>query len=333
MEFSFGKSDIAAFERLLRAYDEAMSRDAELNNSTGVSLSEAELRKLGAKKLDPRVYEKDPYYQALSGLAKRKAKGATLGKTTIKARSPFLANEERSKEGDAASIVQPYGYLDRDFAYPSISENRRIWMSLCPHEIETMREAAQKLTGRVLVLGLGLGYVPYLLSLKTDVSEIVVVDSDPGIIHLFKEELLPRFSYSEKVKIVKEDAFEYLDKKHPRFNGVFADLWHDQEDGFPLYYLLRKRLDAFNVPVFYWIEKTIILYVRMGLLILADEEFRADDKEDEKYMEAETQSDAIVNALHFVLKGRKVDSYKAFEEIISDDSIRKIIPELDIDIE
>ena len=92
MEFSFGKSDIAAFERLLGAYDEAMSRDAELNNSTGVSLSEAELRKLGAKKLDPRVYERDPYYQALSGLAKRKAKGATLGKTTIKARSPFLAS-------------------------------------------------------------------------------------------------------------------------------------------------------------------------------------------------------------------------------------------------
>ena len=169
MEFSFGKSDIAAFERLLRAYDEAMGRDAELNNSNGVSLSEAELRKLGAKKLDPRVYEKDPYYQALSGLAKRKAKGATLGKTTIKARSPFLANEERSKEGDAASIVQPYGYFDRDFAYPSISEDGRIWMSLCPHEIETMREAAQKLTGRILVLGLGLGYVPYLLSLKTEI--------------------------------------------------------------------------------------------------------------------------------------------------------------------
>ena len=71
----------------------------------------------------------------------------------------------------------------------------------------------------------------------------------------------------------------------------------------------------------------------MGLLILADEEFRTDDKEDDKYMEAETQSDAIVNALHFALKGRKVDSYKAFEEIISDDSIRKIIPDLDIDIE
>lgn len=333
MEISFGKSDSLAFDKLLAAFDDATRRDAELNESSQKQLSEAELRRLGARRLDPRVYERDPYYQALAGLGHKKRKGVTIGRTTIKARTPFLAAEEKAKRDDPSTVVQPYGYFDRDFSYPSISEGGRIWMSLCPHEVETMREAAQKLSGRVLVLGLGLGYIPYLLSLKTDVNEIVVVDSDPGVISLFREEMLPRFAYSEKIKIVKEDAIDYLGKKHPRFDGVFADLWHDQEDGFPLYYLLRQKLDGFKIPVYYWIEKTILLYVRMGLLILADEERKDSKTDDSQYTEAETLSDAIVNALHFALKGKVLTSYQDFLELISDDSIRAIIPTLEINID
>ncbi len=333
MEFSFGKSDLAAFEKLLASFEAAMERDAKLNDCANQPLTEGELRKLGARRLDPRVYEKDPYYIALSGLERKKEKGVVLGRSTIKGRSPFLFSEEKGKEGNPGFIIQPYGYFDRDFTYPSISEGDRTWMSLCPHEIETMREAAQKLSGRVLVLGLGLGYIPYLLSLKKDVREIVIVDDDPRVIALFRKELLPRFPYSEKVRIVKEDAIDYLEKKHPPFEGIFADLWHDQEDGFPLYYLLRQRLDGFKGPVYYWIENTILLYVRMGLLILAEEELKTDGSNDEKYMEAETFSDAIVNSLHFALKDKKVDSYDSFLDLVSDRSIREIIPNLEIDIE
>ena len=63
-------------------------------------------------------------------------------------------------------------------------------MSITPNEIETMEEAVKAATGKVIVYGLGLGYYPYMISLKDEVKEIVIVENDIKIINLFKLKLV-----------------------------------------------------------------------------------------------------------------------------------------------
>ena len=62
------------------------------------------------------------------------------------------------------------GYFDNKFSYLALTEGNNIWMSLNPNEIETMKPYINKARGNVLVLGLGMGYVPFMLSLSIKLS-------------------------------------------------------------------------------------------------------------------------------------------------------------------
>lgn len=60
--------------------------------------------------------------------------------------------------------------------FPAVLENERIWMTITPNEIETMKEAVDKAFGNVLTFGLGLGYYAYMVSEKVNVESITVVE-------------------------------------------------------------------------------------------------------------------------------------------------------------
>ena len=68
------------------------------------------------------------------------------------------------------------GYFDHKFSYLALTEGNNIWMSLNPNEIETMKPYIEKGKGNVLVLGLGMGYVTYMLSRKEDVRSVLIVE-------------------------------------------------------------------------------------------------------------------------------------------------------------
>ncbi|MGN1261694.1 MAG: hypothetical protein ACI4UT_01330, partial [Candidatus Enteromonas sp.] len=123
--------------------------------------------------------------------------------------------------------------------------------------------------GVVAVLGLGLGYFAFACAEKQDVTRVKVFEKDPAIIALFKEFLLPLFPKKEKIEIIEKDALTY-DEDGP-FDFVFADLWHDAEDGLPLYQKLLER-EIQNVPVSYWIENTMRLTLGRFLLLLNEGE-------------------------------------------------------------
>ena len=134
------------------------------------------------------------------------------------------------------------GYFNQKFSYLALTEGNNIWMSLNPNEIETMKPYISKAKGHVLVLGLGMGYVPFMLSLKNCVSKITIVEKDQEIINLFNKLIYPSFPNKEKIEIIKGDAVEYASKKQKEaaYDYIFADLWHDPEDGLPLFVALKK---------------------------------------------------------------------------------------------
>ena len=162
------------------------------------------------------------------------------------------------------------GFFEERFEFPAVYENGREWMTVTPNEIETMKAPIAEARGRVITLGLGLGYFTHQVSEKENVTSVTVIERDKNIISLFKEFILPQFEHREKITIIEADAFDYLEKNDPedKFDFMFADLWHDSSDGLGLYIKLKKlektqkREEKSSLVRRYWIEMSILSRLR-----------------------------------------------------------------------
>lgn len=216
----------------------------------------------GLHALDPSVYENDPYYQTIH-ITSQKNGQWELCHSYYEPFEPFVCGHPRVTE-QFLEIPQ-IGYFKTRFSFPAVLENGVEWMTITPNEIETMKEPIREAHGKVLTLGLGLGYYAFMVSEKQDVNSITVVERDKHVIELFEKNILPQFPNAQKVRVISNDAFDYLQKeaKQESFDYVFADLWHDQSDGLPLYLRLRKLEKEYpNTKFSYWIEPTILSSLR-----------------------------------------------------------------------
>ncbi len=216
----------------------------------------------------------------------------------------------------------PFGFFKKEFSYLAIKENGVTWMSVTPHEINTMKESIAKAKGHTTTLGLGLGYYAFMVSNKNEVSKVTIIETNQKIIDVFKKEILPFFPHKEKIEIIKEDAYEYLDKK---IDGdyLFADLWHLPEDGLPMYTkLLNLENNNPHIAFDYWIEKSMLALLRRAIIILIDEESEGSDES--SYKEESTFSDHLINQIHFILKEKEISSLKDVDELLSFESLKNI---------
>lgn len=216
----------------------------------------------GVKKLDPEVYAADAYCKAIRFPTERMGKWETVtGKYT--AFEPFVWRDPILLP-DFREIPQ-IGYFEKDFQFPAIHENGVEWMSVKPNEVETMKAPIAKSRGRVLTLGLGMGYFAFHASQKDCVESVTVIEREPDVIELFKAHILPQFPHKEKIQILQADALEYMEKeiKETDFDYLFADLWHDASDGLELYMKLKQlEKNAGEIPADYWIEDSLLSCLR-----------------------------------------------------------------------
>lgn len=160
------------------------------------------------------------------------------------------------------TVVPKLGFFSRKVSFPTVYEGKMPWMSVCPSEISTIDPFINKAFGRVLVLGLGLGYYPFRISALTNVSEITVVEINPVIINLFNKHIFNQFPHKNKIKIVQADALEYLDKLNGgEFDYCFADIWEGALDGAPLYTKIRAHEKRLKIPFDYWIQDQIEAFI------------------------------------------------------------------------
>lgn len=228
------------------------------------TMDKAYLRALlaSAKKLDAAAFRADPY---LSGV---KVQERRLGN--------FLLTENCYEKGElfqyempdleAEIVVPKLGFFTERVTFPAIYEGNVPWVSVCPSEIRSMAPDTEGVFGRVLVLGLGLGYYPYFISAKPEVKEITIVERSPEICRLFREELLPQFPHKEKIRLVCRDAFDFLeDTENGRFDFCYADIWEGWADGAEAVKKIRVHAARLYDTVFrYWIEKEIDWFLREG---------------------------------------------------------------------
>jgi hypothetical protein len=274
--------------------------------------------------LDVKKYLSNPYYKKIK-TPELKLKNLEFKYDTFKPYEGFMYKDISFDNNNYAEITH-FGFFKEEFKYLTISQNNEIWMSITPHEIETMDESISKANGIVAVFGLGLGYYPYMISLKEDVKKIYIIEKDKNVISLFKEHILPQFEYKDKIEIINDDAFNFMKKmKSYSINYAFIDLWHNVDDGISLYiHSLHEELD--NITYSYWIEPSFIAYIRRNLLTLIDEQ--ADNADSSNYINEENYDDHIINELYKVTKNLNISSYEELHDLLKESSIRKLLKQI-----
>ena len=224
---------------------------------------------------------------------------------------------------DEISIGENYqeysaiGFFNKPFSYLALTEGNNIWMSLNPNEITTMKPFIDKGHGHVLVLGLGMGYVPFMLANKKEVKSITIVEKDQEIINLFNKLIYPKFINKEKIKIVKGDAIEYV-LHNDRFDYIFADLWHSPEDGLPLFI----RLKRINPKIDCWLETSLIALLRRCMLTLIEENLAG--LGDDDYRFSRTATDRVINDFYKETKNTVLNSVDDLNNLLKDETLLEL---------
>lgn len=245
-----GVSETQAFSLLLQNYLEIEDQDF-IN----------EYFPLMINNLDEIVYRDNPYYQNIH-FKNKKINNWNLSMTSYQAYEAFVCNDFCYLEDER--VIPQIGFFNKPFSYPAVYENNRLWMSITPNEIETMKLPIAEAYGKVVTIGLGLGYYAYMVSLKEEVNEIIIVEQSKDVIKLFESEILPQFSHPEKIRIINKEAFVFLNDYHnlENVNYMFIDIWHDVSDGKMLYLKFKKYESQYpKISFRYWIEKTIKYYL------------------------------------------------------------------------
>ena len=234
----------------------------------------------------------------------------SLKKVTYEPYQLFALDDIEVKDDKEISKV---GYFDKPFSYSALFEGKNLWMSLNPNEINTMASSIEKAKGRVLVLGLGMGYITYMLTNKKNVSSITVVERNKENIALFKKHLLPLFSNKAKITIIEDDAINFV-KHYFKYDYIFADLWFDAEDGLEYYLKLSEIEKKNNIEIDYWLETSLKQMRRRYLIELIKEQLEGSD---ETWYQSEKEiSDRIFKTLYLQTKNIEIKSLEDIKELL-----------------
>lgn len=216
-----------------------------------------------AKKLSASAFLADPYLVRVGKISSFRS-GDVLLTTASYRRGEILQYD--MPDFRERLVVPSLGFFTRDVAFPALYEGSLPWMSVCPSEISSMAAPIEAAFGRVLVLGLGLGYYAFHAASKAEVTGVTVVEKNPRVIEVFEKQILPRFpkrGCADKLRVVEADAFAYLENlRGGEYDFCFADIWEGAVDGAPLYTALQPHAARLSSTRFsYWIEEAIRAYL------------------------------------------------------------------------
>lgn len=216
------------------------------------------------------------------------------------------------------------GYFEKEFSYPALLEDNTVWMSLDPDEINTMRPYIQKMHGNILVFGLGMGYFPYMASLNYEVTSITIIENNQDIINIFKKYIQPRLDNKIEFNIICEDAFKFIKENDmSKYDCIFMDIWHNPEDGLPLFLNFKSLLKEYKGETYYWLNTSLLAMFRRCLLTLIEENLLG--YQDKDYKKAKNEYDRIINNLYQKTKSIELRSYQEVVDLLSDENLQKLV--------
>jgi len=277
-----------------------------------------------AEKILPTSYLSNPYFELLKGI-RGKIDDCELQEGFYHRNQLFLFGETYGDPSRKYLEKNPLGYFEEGFSFPELREGGLTWMSLIPHEINTMESPLKKTKGKILTMGLGLGYFAFMASEKPEVETVDVIENDPKVIELFSKWLLPLFPHANKIHIIEEDALAFAHSAHKNYDFAFIDLYHTEEDGLPLYLALKPldgSLTKSGGEVAYWIERTLLASLRRYLIALLEEE--ENGSSDKDYQITDEFPDLVFSKLHYALKKIILNKPEDVMNLLSDQSLKQI---------
>jgi predicted methyltransferase len=165
---------------------------------------------------------------------------------------------------DELFYVPSFGYCKSDFLHPCIRIENVIHHFVAPEVINKYESIIEKANGNLLCLGLGIGYFPYMASLKDDVKEITIVEKDQDLIDIFNLKILPQFEYKGKINIIKADPIVYIHKlKENNYDYCVVDISANPCESLKNYIRLKKEERIHNdIKFLYYDEIRILLEIR-----------------------------------------------------------------------
>lgn len=262
------------------------------------------------KCLDARVYESDAYAKTIN--ATGGYSNYSIRKINYEPYQTFPYDE--ITVNDQYQEFSNIGFFKEKFSYLALCEGQNVWMSLNPNEIETMKPFINKAKGEVLVLGLGMGYVPFMMANKPEVRHITIIEKDKNIINLFNQVLFPSFTNKNKITIVQDDAIHYLNSKK-KYDYIFADLWHAPEDGLDLFIKLKR----INKGIDCWLETSLIALLRRCMITLIEESLEGLDEK--AYKHAKNPTDRVINTFYQKTKNITLSDVNDLDNLLKDETL------------
>lgn len=268
------------------------------------------------KKLDVDDYLNSPYYDYINiKSSSTKINNYEIKYKTIKPYELFLYKDISFDK--LFKEITSIGYFTKPYKFLNVIKDNTVWMSLHPHEINSMKRSLGRADGDVLVLGLGLGYFPILLDYYNDISDkitsITIIEKDPNIITLFNS--LLDDSKKRKFKIIQDDAFHYLEDHFEEYETIFVDLYHNAIDGLPIYLKIKEFEDEdyIDTKYLYWIEDTILAYFRRIVISIIQNEYEGIAV---NYDEIEDENKELISFIYSKIKNLQFNSYKQIEDLL-----------------
>ena len=180
-------------------------------------------------------------------------------------------------------------------------------------------ECHRSANGHVLVLGLGMGYVAFMMAMKSNVKSVTIVEKDPQVINIFNNLIWPNFKNKEKIEIINDDAIHYLSVKQKAYDYIFADLWHSPDDGLPLFIKIKK----INRNIDCWLETSMYALLRRCMITLLFEVLNG--YLEKNYLKAKIYTDEVINKYYFTTKKVTIETVDDLDNLLSFDNLLNLM--------
>lgn len=273
------------------------------------------------RKLDASLFRKDPYLQKIS---------LPLGR-----QGDFLfgfQNYEKDRLFHYGE-TEPYGYCDalklawfaENVKYPSVTKNGAYFSSISADQILTAQSFIRPVSQSALILGCGIGYLPYLIHCKDSVSSVTIVEKNPEVISLFQNSILPQFDHPEKIRIVEADAYEYLKNEEVPEKWIITDLYSSSLEGVRPYLEIKKLEHLHKHSKYlYWIEENILSNLKSALVVMVISSMKPDIKE-EDLIQSEKEGKDIIGSLKPFMADLHIHTNTQLKEIFTSKGLKKYL--------
>lgn len=163
------------------------------------------------------------------------------GSDTIRAFELFTRDEPEQLAQYPAVVYERMGYVTEEIKFPALYNNDGYTIAdISPKEINLAKKYIAAANGKVLALGLNLGYFAYMVAGKKRVTSVTVVEQNKELVDFFTQNILPQMDKREKIEVICADPKEFLNNINDGdYNYIYNNITRDETDVYS--YLDRKH--------------------------------------------------------------------------------------------